>query len=147
MKLISTTFLNLSHNMTTATTPSKKDQDWADISDDEEEAPVPTVKVDTDSLDLTSLSLTDKDKPAQTPAKPLADRISSEDATTDKTTQFSPSTEETEREAKEQETNLIKTKYEVAVKLQDMQADPNSPLYSVKSFDELGLYDQPSIRS
>jgi hypothetical protein len=58
--------------MTTATTPSKKDQDWADISDDEEEAPVPTVKVDTDSLDLTSLSLTDKDKP---PAKPLADRI------------------------------------------------------------------------
>ena len=37
--------------MTTATTPSKKDQDWADISDDEEEEPVPIVKVDTDSLD------------------------------------------------------------------------------------------------
>ena len=37
------------------------------------------------------------------------------------------------------ETNLIRNKYEVAVKLQDLQADPNSPLYSVKSFDELGL--------
>src|SRR5271163_350992 len=140
MNLISTTFSEFLHNMTTATMPSKKDQAWADISDDEEEPPVPIVKVDTDSLDLTTLSLTDKDKPAQMPAKPLADRISSEDAT-DKTTEPSQSTEETEREAKEQETNLIKTKYEVAVKLQDMQADPNSPLYSVKSFDELGLYD------
>jgi ATP-dependent RNA helicase DDX19/DBP5 len=39
-----------------------------------------------------------------------------------------------------QDTNLIQNKYEVAVKLQDMQADPNSPLYSVKSFEELGLY-------
>jgi ATP-dependent RNA helicase DDX19/DBP5 len=36
-------------------------------------------------------------------------------------------------------TNLIQNKHEVAVKLQDMQADPSSPLYSVKSFDELGL--------
>ena len=29
--------------------------------------------------------------------------------------------------------------YDVDVKLSDMQADPNNPLYSVKSFDELGL--------
>jgi hypothetical protein len=145
-----------SHNMTTATTPSKKDQDWADASDDGEEESVPTVKVDTDSLDLTSLSLGDKDKPAQTSGKSLADRISSGDATTDgqeperttdKITTASPSTEETDKEAKEQETNLIKSRYEVAVKLQDMQADPNSPLYSVKSFEELGLYDQSCIRS
>ncbi|ODV95281.1 hypothetical protein PACTADRAFT_50027 [Pachysolen tannophilus NRRL Y-2460] len=37
------------------------------------------------------------------------------------------------------ESNLIKSSYEVKVKLVDLQADPNSPLYSVKSFDELGL--------
>jgi ATP-dependent RNA helicase DDX19/DBP5 len=43
-------------------------------------------------------------------------------------------------EDKPQDTNLIQNKYEVAVKLQDLQADPNSPLFSVKSFDELGLY-------
>jgi ATP-dependent RNA helicase DDX19/DBP5 len=43
------------------------------------------------------------------------------------------------KEMEQQDTNLIQNKYEVAVKLQDMQADPNSPLYSVKSFDELGL--------
>ncbi|KAJ1663969.1 RNA helicase required for poly(A+) mRNA export [Coemansia sp. RSA 1813] len=30
---------------------------------------------------------------------------------------------------------------EVEVRLADIQADPNSPLYSVKSFDELGLHD------
>jgi ATP-dependent RNA helicase DDX19/DBP5 len=44
-----------------------------------------------------------------------------------------------EKDAKEQETNLIQNRYQVAVKLQDLQADPNSPLYSVKSFEELGL--------
>ena len=39
-------------------------------------------------------------------------------------------------------TNLIKSDYEVKVKLADLQADPNSPLYSVKSFDELGLAEE-----
>lgn len=29
--------------------------------------------------------------------------------------------------------------YTVEVKLSDLQADPNNPLYSVKSFDDLGL--------
>lgn len=37
------------------------------------------------------------------------------------------------------ESNLISSTYEVKVKLADLQADPNSPLYSVKSFEELGL--------
>ncbi|CCF57600.1 hypothetical protein KAFR_0C06090 [Kazachstania africana CBS 2517] len=40
---------------------------------------------------------------------------------------------------KESDTNLIKSEYEVKVKLVDIQADPNSPLFSAKSFDELGL--------
>lgn len=39
----------------------------------------------------------------------------------------------------EDEGNLIKSTYEVAVTLADQQADPNSPLYSVKSFDQLGI--------
>lgn len=38
-----------------------------------------------------------------------------------------------------EDTNLINSEYEVKVKLADLQADPNSPLYSIKSFDELGL--------
>jgi ATP-dependent RNA helicase DDX19/DBP5 len=29
--------------------------------------------------------------------------------------------------------------FEVAVKLSDLQADPNDPLYSVKTFEQLGL--------
>lgn len=36
--------------------------------------------------------------------------------------------------------NLVVSNYDVAVKLADLQADPNNPLYSVKSFDDLGLY-------
>jgi len=89
---------------------------------------------------------------SQPPVKSLADRISSADVTSEKkkegeenkastTSQSSPQERKTEeKDTKEPETNLIPNKYEVAVKLQDLQADPNSPLYSVKSFEELGLY-------
>ncbi|KAJ2244453.1 RNA helicase required for poly(A+) mRNA export, partial [Coemansia sp. RSA 454] len=31
--------------------------------------------------------------------------------------------------------------HEVEVRLADLQADPDSPLYSVKSFDELGIHE------
>jgi hypothetical protein len=61
-----------SDTMAAAPTPSSsvptKEQDWADISDDEEEEPAPTVKVD--SLDLTSLSLNEKNKQATTGDSP-----------------------------------------------------------------------------
>lgn len=39
----------------------------------------------------------------------------------------------------ESEDNLIKSTHSVQVKLADQQADPNSPLFSVKSFEDLGL--------
>jgi ATP-dependent RNA helicase DDX19/DBP5 len=34
---------------------------------------------------------------------------------------------------------LAEVEYKVEVKLADMQADPNNPLYSAKSFEELKL--------
>ncbi|KAK9371822.1 P-loop containing nucleoside triphosphate hydrolase protein [Lipomyces chichibuensis] len=37
---------------------------------------------------------------------------------------------------------LVENEYEVAVKLADLQADPNSPLYSIKTFEELGLKEE-----
>lgn len=46
---------------------------------------------------------------------------------------------ETKTETENNDSNLISSSYEVQVKLADLQADPNSPLYSVKSFEELGL--------
>jgi len=137
-----------------------KEQDWADISDDDDNEPTPVVKVD--SLDLNSLSLQDDKGKAKgipspdprvkldaAPAKSLADRISLGDATSEKkedkedkasATPPPKAREEKKTDKNEEDTNLIQTKYEVAVKLQDLQADPNSPLYSVKSFEELGLY-------
>lgn len=36
--------------------------------------------------------------------------------------------------------NLQEPEYDVEVKLSDLQADPNNPLFSVKSFENLGLY-------
>ena len=44
-----------------------------------------------------------------------------------------------EKKDQEPADNLIKSTYEVKVKLADLQADPNSPLFSAKSFEELGL--------
>lgn len=36
--------------------------------------------------------------------------------------------------------NLQEPEYNVNVKLSDLQADPNNPLYSVKNFSDLGLW-------
>ncbi|KAG0297042.1 RNA helicase required for poly(A+) mRNA export [Dissophora globulifera] len=43
--------------------------------------------------------------------------------------------------AAERATDLLESSYNVEVKLADQQADVNSPLYSVKSFEELGLHE------
>ncbi|KAF8457433.1 cytoplasmic ATP-dependent RNA helicase of the DEAD-box family [Terfezia claveryi] len=50
----------------------------------------------------------------------------------------SPPTREGETEPDD---NLVNNTYDVSVKLADMQGDPNSPLYSVKRFEDLGLSD------
>ncbi|KAG0088548.1 RNA helicase required for poly(A+) mRNA export [Podila epicladia] len=41
--------------------------------------------------------------------------------------------------AEERATDLLESSYSVVVKLADQQADANSPLYSAKSFEDLGL--------
>lgn len=51
----------------------------------------------------------------------------------------SKSTEDEKSRAPEEESNLIKSSYEVKVKM--AQSNPDSPLYSVSSFEELGLKD------
>ncbi|KAG0027587.1 RNA helicase required for poly(A+) mRNA export [Podila clonocystis] len=43
--------------------------------------------------------------------------------------------------AEERATDLLESSYSVVVKLADQQADANSPLYSVKSFEDLGLHE------
>ncbi|KZT67949.1 DEAD-domain-containing protein [Daedalea quercina L-15889] len=40
----------------------------------------------------------------------------------------------------DEHTDLIKSSFEVSVTLADQQADPNSPLYSAKTFEQLGLH-------
>ncbi|GEQ71816.1 hypothetical protein JCM33374_g5502 [Metschnikowia sp. JCM 33374] len=81
-----------------------------------------------------------------TPEKPTEkdEKEASEDAkASEPTEKKSDVTEEAPEPAApaEPETNLIKSTYEVKVKLADLQADPNSPLFSAKSFEELGLKD------
>lgn len=93
-----------------------------------------TKKADVDASELlSSLSLNKGDKPAETSEAP---------AKTEAEVSAPAEKAESNDEKKEElqpETNLIKSTYEVQVKLADLQADPNSPLYSIKSFDELGL--------
>lgn len=50
--------------------------------------------------------------------------------------------DEANKDIEEPDTNLINSTYEVKVKLADLQADPNSPLFSVKRFEDLGLSDE-----
>jgi hypothetical protein len=40
---------------------------------------------------------------------------------------------------------LDEPEFDVNVKLADLQEDPNNPLYSAKSFDQLNLYVPPCI--
>lgn len=46
---------------------------------------------------------------------------------------------ESKAEEKAPEDDLVKNRYNVAVKLANEQGDPNSPLFSVKHFEDLGL--------
>jgi len=80
------------------------------------------------------------EKPTEEKGDEVGKASSSTTTTEPATTAAGEKSPEEEKDAKEQDTNLIQNRYEVAVKLQDLQADPNSPLYSVKSFEELGLY-------
>ncbi|KAK3501342.1 ATP-dependent RNA helicase dbp-5 [Neurospora crassa] len=50
-----------------------------------------------------------------------------------------PKAPENETSIEESQSNLVKNEYEVEIKLSDLQNDTESPLYSVSSFDELGL--------
>jgi len=59
-------------------------------------------------------------------------------ASESKPKETSTSTSEEPKESKSE--TLLESSYEVKVTLADQQADPNSPLYSAKSFDQLGLH-------
>ncbi|KAF7713760.1 Uncharacterized protein PECH_008196 [Penicillium ucsense] len=72
----------------------------------------------------------------------LADRITKpEEAAQPAPTTESPegSLVEDGASKKSQGSGLQETDYDVEVKLSDLQADPNNPLFSVKSFEDLGL--------
>lgn len=86
---------------------------------------------------LSSLSITkeaeakvDAPKEPETAAEPAATELKKDEEVVEVVE---------EEVAQAPDSNLIKSTYEVKVKLADLQADPNSPLYSVKSFEELGL--------
>lgn len=56
-----------------------------------------------------------------------------------------PAQDQTDGAADTTGENLREPEWDVNVKLSDMQADPNNPLYSIKSFAELGLYANITI--
>ncbi|CCK68743.1 ATP-dependent RNA helicase DBP5 KNAG_0B03010 [Huiozyma naganishii CBS 8797] len=97
---------------------------------------------------LASLKIDEAEKKAPSNASSsLADRIAAEKkkhaANIDKKSEVKVSDDDKKGEPKkkvaEEDSNLVNSEYEVKVKLADIQADPNSPLFSVKSFDQLGL--------
>ncbi|KAL6452873.1 DBP5 ATP-dependent RNA helicase DBP5 [Candida maltosa Xu316] len=94
-------------------------------------------RVDTDAADLlASLSLKKEETTPEVVKKEEQPKVEEPKKEEPKVDEKKDGDDETK---KEDESNLIKSTYEVKVKLADLQADPNSPLYSVKSFEELGL--------
>ncbi|KAI4191463.1 MAG: hypothetical protein L6R41_000114 [Letrouitia leprolyta] len=110
----------------------------------------PKVDVASSAADVASLKIED------VPAKPAGDSSSSwaDEVETPVQANPEPSTETTTppKESNDDETTLdgatepqngtpmlAEPDYEVNVKLSDVQADPNNPLYSVKNFNDLGL--------
>ncbi|KAL1968414.1 hypothetical protein VTN77DRAFT_1943 [Rasamsonia byssochlamydoides] len=84
------------------------------------------------------------EEPTQTPGAgaPLEDRITKPDATTSAPEQNEQPKDTSEKDGAPEAlggSNLQESDYTVEVKLSDLQADPNNPLYSVSSFEELGL--------
>ncbi|KAI5968396.1 DBP5 [Candida margitis] len=110
--------------------------------------PTDTKRVDADASELlSSLSLnksenkkeeskSEKAPPSTKDKSPVETEPSSDSALA---SSADPKPDENKKDTSEPESNLVSSQYEVQVKLADLQADPNSPLYSVKSFDELGL--------
>ena len=96
-----------------------------------------------DAADLLSSLNINKPQTEKKDAEPTKEETVEAKEDTKEETKEVPAKEASEESAKQDEekpdTNLIKSTYEVKVKLADLQADPNSPLYSVKSFEELGL--------
>ncbi|CAI5758719.1 unnamed protein product [Candida verbasci] len=79
-----------------------------------------------------------KSKPENTTTEKLKDEDEQSEFK-DESIKSVPTTTDVSIKSEQGDSNLIKNSYEVKVKLADLQADPNSPLYSVKSFEELGL--------
>ncbi|CEP60702.1 ATP-dependent RNA helicase DBP5 LALA0_S01e16996g [Lachancea lanzarotensis] len=89
---------------------------------------------------LASLNIEGK-KEAEEAKKNNAHNKPSQPAPKNTISETSKPVESSKKDPKSQEkdSNLVKSEYEVKVNLADLQGDPNSPLYSIKSFEELGL--------
>lgn len=106
-----------------------------------DEAPTPPVSEEnaeeTKTTDLmANLDVKEKDKASST------EKEQKEDKEEDKKDESKPSEDGDKKAKEEPESNLINSSYEVELRLADLQADQNSPLYSIKSFEDLGLSDE-----
>ncbi|OGM47266.1 ATP-dependent RNA helicase dbp5 [Aspergillus bombycis] len=82
------------------------------------------------------------EQPAETASagNPLADRITTADGSKPEGTTETTDNEQADGAATQLGgSELNEPEYTVEVKLSDLQADPNNPLFSVKSFEDLGL--------
>lgn len=106
-------------------------------------APAEGDKATTD-IDLGALKIDDADQKTESKEEPTdaTKEESSESKPAEQAEQAEQPTEDDKQEAEDMRSQLIESSYDVQVKLADLQADPNSPLYSVKSFKDLGLSEE-----
>lgn len=105
----------------------------------------PAESVKEDAVEPAKEEAAEVTEPAKEPAESTKEPV--EEKKTENSTELAPAedadkTEKSTDASEEADSNLIKSTYEVKVKLADLQADPNSPLYSVKKFEDLGLSEE-----
>ncbi|CCG82999.1 ATP-dependent RNA helicase dbp5 [Taphrina deformans PYCC 5710] len=132
-------------------TTGSTQKSWADEDSEEDDSVhVLSSKVETASLADRLGPASAKAKPfvpagsapktqISTPAKPSGSGLDQRVASPTKQASSS-GTPAASDESKAEQENLVKTTHEVRVKLADLQADPDSPLYSAKSFEDLPLH-------
>lgn len=89
---------------------------------------------------MATIESTETPKPTESTETPVAEQPAAEKSATDQPTAEKPAADQLDGAGSPGNGNpLADTELKVEVKLADLQADPDNPLYSAKTFEELQL--------
>lgn len=125
----------------TGTEPKKDDLDAVTARINSLMAKTSPPKTDSTADKAATTATTTATSPSTAAAASTDSTATTKNASASKSSSDAPESATASKDEKKDE-RLLESSYDVTVTLADQQADPNSPLYSVKSFDQLGLTEE-----